>query len=135
MNVRESYFLVFLFSFFLIICSFLSSIFNFFAVILSFIFFHCFFFLLNHLCLFIMYFLFVIIFFFYVLLNSFSHLSLQTFLLHSKTSEISFRCDIVLFSVLPPGRAAGQGMIFAVITISTGYLNQPKSASPLEQGI
>ena len=33
------------------------------------------------------------------------------------------------------GRAAGQGMIFAVITISTGYLNQPKSASPLEQGI
>ena len=24
---------------------------------------------------------------------------------------------------------------FAVITISTGYLNQPKSASPLEQGI
>ena len=49
-------------------------------------------------------FLFVILFFLrlslcLVLFNSFCHLSLQTFLFHS--FEISFRCDIVLFSVLP----------------------------------
>ena len=60
--------------------------------------------LFNHLSLFITSFSFVILFFLLlslclVLFNSFSHLSLQTFLFHS--FEISFRCDIVLFSVLP----------------------------------